>query len=84
MISQIWYNFEPQIFPEFLDGYAAVIFWVGLGYILHVLPVSWDNTVQNAITKMPLAFKACLIVLIAALVLQVKSADVQPFIYFQF
>lgn len=84
MLSQIWYNFEPQIFLEFLNGYAVVLFWIGLGYILHVLPVSWDNTVQNAITKMPLAFKACLIVLIAALVLQVKSADVQPFIYFQF
>jgi D-alanyl-lipoteichoic acid acyltransferase DltB (MBOAT superfamily) len=84
MLSQIWYNFEPQIFTEFLNGYASVVFWIGLGYILHVLPGSWDRAAQTAITRMPLAFKALLIVMIAALVLQVKSAEVQPFIYFQF
>lgn len=84
MLSQIWYNFEPQIFMEFLDGYSAVIFWMALGYILHLLPREAESGAQAMVMRMPLPLKALLIVMIAALVMQVKSADVQPFIYFQF
>lgn len=84
MLSQVWYNFEPQIFSAFLDGYAAVVFWIGLGFMLHLLPASLDRQTQLALTRMPLIFKALAIVLVAALVLQVKSSEVQPFIYFQF
>jgi alginate O-acetyltransferase complex protein AlgI len=84
MLSQIWYNFEPQIFMEFLEGYSAVIFWMALGYILHLLPREVESDAQAFVMRMPLPVKALLIVMIAALVMQVKSADVQPFIYFQF
>jgi len=84
MLSQIWYNFEPQIFMEFLDGYSAIIFWMALGYILHLLPRAVESGAQAFVTRMPLPVKALLIVMIAALVMQVKSADLHPFIYFQF
>lgn len=84
MLSQIWYNFEPQIFMEFINGYSAVVFWMSLGYILHLLPREVESDAQAVVTRLPLPVKALLIVMIAALVMQVKSADVQPFIYFQF
>lgn len=84
MLSQIWYNFEPQYIFTFLDGYAPVIFWMGLGYALHMVPKNIENWAQGVVTAMPLVFKAMLVTLIAALVMQVQSADVQPFIYFQF
>ncbi len=84
MLSQIWYNFEPQYFATFLEGYATVIFWLALGYGLHLLPRTWELWTEKKFTAMPLLVKALLVALIAVLIMQVKSAEVQPFIYFQF
>ena len=38
----------------------------------------------DAVIRNPLAVNALLIVVIIWVVMQVKSADIQPFIYFQF
>ncbi|MBK7939928.1 MAG: MBOAT family protein [Lewinellaceae bacterium] len=84
MLSQIAFDFRPEIFPEFLTGYAPVVFWMSLGFGLHFLPKHWEDKAQYAVTVLPLVGKAALITLIVALVMQVKSSDVQPFIYFQF
>ena len=84
MLEQIAYNFHWEIWPEFLSGYSMVIFWMGLGYLLHLLPTSLEAHAQRGVTWLPLPLKAVLITAVVALVMQVKSADVQPFIYFQF
>lgn len=84
MLEQIAYAFNPQIWPEFLSGYSSVLIWMCLGYGLHLLPQAWEQQAEKGVTALPLLAKALLIVLVAALVMQVKSAEVQPFIYFQF
>ena len=84
MLRQIAFDFRPEIFPEFLTGYAAVVFWMAVGYGLHLLPKSLEMKAQGAVTALPLVGKAILLTLFIALVMQVKSSDVQPFIYFQF
>ncbi|GAB4490834.1 MAG: MBOAT family protein [Saprospiraceae bacterium] len=84
MLSQIAFDFRPEIFPEFLEGYAPVVFWMALGYALHLLPKKLEIKAQDAVTTLPLLGKAVLLTAFIALVMQVKSADVQPFIYFQF
>ncbi|MBL7799015.1 MAG: MBOAT family protein [Saprospiraceae bacterium] len=84
MLGQIAYAFNPQVLPEFLEGYGAVVFWMALGYGLHLLPATWEQVAERRVTGLPLAAKAVLITLVIALVMQVKSSDVQPFIYFQF
>lgn len=84
MLRQIAFDFRPEILPEFLAGYAPVLFWMALGFGLHFLPKSLENKAQDMLTELPLAGKAVVITLFIALVMQVKSSDVQPFIYFQF
>jgi len=84
MLHQIFYDFRPEILPEFLAGYTTVVFWIVLGFGLHLLPHSWEAAAQRGVTALPLLGKAVLLTLIVALVMQVKSAEVQPFIYFQF
>ena len=84
VFSQIWYNFEPQYFMAFIEGYAGVVFWITLGFGLHLLPSTWEFQAEKLVTAMPLVAKAMLVMLIAALVMQVKSSEVQAFIYFQF
>jgi uncharacterized membrane protein len=82
MLSQIWYHFEPQYLGDFLRGYTPVVFWMLLGYGLHLMPAYIEHRTEKMVTGMPVLFQAALITLIAALVMQVKSAEVQPFIYF--
>jgi D-alanyl-lipoteichoic acid acyltransferase DltB (MBOAT superfamily) len=84
MLGQIAYAFNPQILPEFLEGYGAVVFWMALGYGLHLLPATWEHAAERRVTALPLPAKAVLLTLVIVLVMQIKSSDVQPFIYFQF
>ena len=84
MLHQIAFEFHPEVFPEFLAGYAAVIFWIAVGYALHMVPASIDKHAETFVTWLPLVGKAVLISLIVAVIMQVKSSEIQPFIYFQF
>jgi D-alanyl-lipoteichoic acid acyltransferase DltB (MBOAT superfamily) len=84
MLEQIAFAFQPQLLGAFLDGYAPVLFWMLIGYALHFLPSEVDEAAQRMVTNLPLFGKAVLITAVVMLVMQVKSADVQPFIYFQF
>jgi alginate O-acetyltransferase complex protein AlgI len=84
MISQIATQFTPHIFIEFLSGYRAVLFLMIIGYTLHFLPASTEKRAEGWVTQLPLAGKAALVSSIIMLVMQTKSAGIQPFIYFQF
>lgn len=84
MLKQIAMSFRPQVFPQLIVGYWEVFALMGLGYVLHFLPDSWERGCTKTIIRLPLVGKAVLLVALIYLVIQMKSADVQPFIYFQF
>lgn len=84
MMSQIVFHFQGSIFFEFISGYSGVMFLFSLGYVLHFIPNSIQHHVEIMVIRMPLAAKALCIVMVIVLVIQTKSAAVQPFIYFQF
>ena len=70
--------------PEFIVGYRVVIFLMLLGFVLHFLPNDISQVVEQRVVNMSLIGKAACIVAVIVIVIQVKSAVVQPFIYFQF
>lgn len=84
MIHQIIYKFEPQIFLQWCVSYKAVAILMLTGYLLHFAPQFLTRFARFLVAHTPLLFKAALIVILVWLVVQVKSSDVQPFIYFQF
>lgn len=84
MLHQIAYEFRPEFFADFFTGYSAVLFWMFIGFGLHFLPKSAELSAQKMATALPLVGKAVLLTAIIALVMQVKSSEVQAFIYFQF
>lgn len=84
MLTQIFTHFNGSILPEFIGGYKFVSFLLVLGYILHFIPASVQHRAEEQVTRWPLVVKALCIVLVIVLVIQTKSAGVQPFIYFQF
>lgn len=84
MLKQIGTAFHPQLFPQLIVGYWEVFALMALGYVLHFVPDSWERGCTKTIIRLPLVGKAVLLVALIYLVIQMKSADVQPFIYFQF
>jgi len=84
MLSQIFTNFQPQIFMQWCESYWAVGLLMLLGYVLHFLPARWSANTQHFVTRSPLVLQAVYVIAVIFIVIQVKSSDVQPFIYFQF
>jgi hypothetical protein len=84
MINQILQHLNPQILFDFIRGYDNVVFLMVVGYTLHFIPRQIELSFQKTITDLPLALKAVWMVAIILLVIQTQSAEIQPFIYFQF
>ena len=84
MITQIGTNFHPELLPQLLTGYWQVMALMALGYVLHFVPASVENRCKQAFVRLPLLTYAFALVIMVIIIAQVKSSDIQPFIYFQF
>ena len=84
MIRQIFTAFHPELFMQLVAGYWQVFVLMGVGFALHWCPDSWQNACGRGMTRLPLWAQALVLVALIYLVIQVKSSDIQPFIYFQF
>ena len=84
MLGQIFTTFRPQLFPQLLEGYWKVFALMLLGFLLHFAPDSWENAACRGMIRLPFVGKAVLMVALIYLVIQMKSSEIQPFIYFQF
>lgn len=84
MIKQIATSFHASIFVDMVKGYPWVFVLMAVGFILHFIPVRWEETCKQYIIQLPLWGKATAMLLIIIFVMQIKSAEIQAFIYFQF
>lgn len=84
MLYQILHHFTPQVAYDFIVGYKEVVFLMVLGYTLHFIPAKTEHRAEVWVTQLPMAGKALLLIALIFLVMQIKSSDIQPFIYFQF
>lgn len=84
MIDQIFNFFHGEVYSQFLEGYPFVTLLIVIGFILHFIPPSIELKSEKLVGRLPLLAKALVIVFVVYLVIQVKSSDIHPFIYFQF
>ena len=84
MINQILTNFQGVIAWQVLSGYKEVFMLMILGYILHFLPNDIDLAFEKRFIASPMFVKSLTLAVIIWMVLQTRSADIQPFIYYQF
>ena len=84
MIKQIINNFQPQVALQWLKGYWVIAAFIIFGYLLHFMPQRLSTFTKQMVIKMPLVLQALLIIIVIYIVIQIKSSDVLPFIYFQF
>ncbi|MEO0472872.1 MAG: MBOAT family O-acyltransferase [Bacteroidota bacterium] len=84
MINRIFSDFSLAQSWEVLIGYRNVFLLMILGYLLHFLPEDIDLFVYRRFVNYPVLVKSVVLAFVIWLVIQTRSADVQPFIYFQF
>jgi hypothetical protein len=84
VLTQIFTDFRAAQLPQFIAGYRNVILLMILGYALHFMPISIKEKAKALFIKTPFPLKALAVIAMIILVVQVKSSEIQPFIYFQF
>lgn len=84
VLGQILTAFHPELVGEVIQNYAQVFGLIALGFVLHFLPNGFRKVGEEWFIKAPWPVKALILAAIMWLVTQTTSADIVPFIYFQF
>lgn len=84
VFSQIFTAFHPEILLDFLTGYKWVVLLMFVGYLLHFSSTRMEAWALRFVQRMPIVLYAVLMTGLIWLIMQMRSGDVQPFIYFQF
>jgi D-alanyl-lipoteichoic acid acyltransferase DltB (MBOAT superfamily) len=84
MINQIGTNFSPGSYLTVLPAYSSVYLLMAAGYIIHFLPEKIKEAYRGLFIRIPLILQLVALVLVAVLLLQMRTTDVMPFIYFRF
>lgn len=84
MLMQICTSFHADLLPQLLEGYWKVFALMGVGYILHFIPTKWENGAKSLMERAPFVVYVVVLLVMIYFVIQMKSSEIQPFIYFQF
>lgn len=84
MMFQIVNDFTWSLIPTMIFEYKWVFGLILIGYIIHWLSTNVKAWYENLFIHSPVYVKGLLVVLIVFLIYQARTAELQPFIYFQF
>ena len=84
MLYQIFHSFSPQIIPQVIEGYKVVFGLIVLGYMMHFMPAKIDEDITRKVGTASFWWQVAMLTAVIWCVMQIKSSDIQPFIYFQF
>lgn len=84
MVNQIGGAWNNAIIPDFLWEYRWVVAMFVAGMVIHWLPTNWKRRYRLAFSAMPLWLMVIAVCVAIVVIYQFVSAEMQPFIYFQF
>ena len=84
LIRQITREFNARIIPEVVWSYKLVFGVMILGYLTHWVNQGWKLKWINRFIATPIWAKVLITIVVIFIIYQSWSADLQPFIYFQF
>jgi hypothetical protein len=83
-MKQITENFSPGSFLTVIPAYSSVFLIMAVGYVIHFLPDKVKESYRGFFIRIPLLVQIAIILLVAVMLYQMRTADVMPFIYFRF
>jgi alginate O-acetyltransferase complex protein AlgI len=84
MLKQIAENFSPGSWLTVLPAYSSVFLLMCAGYFIHFLPERIKESYRGLFIRIPLPAQFVVVMLIAVLLIQMRTTEVMPFIYFRF
>ncbi len=84
LLNQIFTQFNGSIAYTFVTSYHKIVLVILLGYALHFIPKKYETASLAWFTNTSFAVKLVCMLAVIIIFIQVKSAEIQPFIYFQF
>ncbi len=84
MINQIGTNLQTGLIPVMISSYYKPFLIILLGFVVHWLPAWFKENYRGWFIKSNIIVKIIIVVLVVFIIYQAKSAEIQPFIYFQF
>lgn len=84
MLHQVFTYFHSEVFIQYVNAYPTVFILIIFGFLTHYLPESIEIKTQKLLSNMPVVAQAAILSIIIWIVVQVRSAEMLPFIYFQF
>jgi alginate O-acetyltransferase complex protein AlgI len=84
LMRQVAHSFNASVIPEVLVAYKWVFLVMLLGYVTHWISNKWKLALLNWYIGTPIWAKVLIAVVVVFVIYQSWSADLQPFIYFQF
>ena len=84
MVQQIGSHWNLSQIPDILSNYASVFLLFAFGMAVHWLPTRFKRRYRLWFASIPLWLMASFVVIMALVLYQFVTADLQPFIYFQF
>jgi len=84
IIARIFNAFHGALFSSWIVEYRVPAILLVLGYLAHWQPDSWERFFGKTLAKLPIVIQALALSIVIWILFQARSADIQPFIYFQF
>jgi alginate O-acetyltransferase complex protein AlgI len=84
LLHQVSASFGWLLLPEMISTYWKVFVVMIFGYVVHWLPESLKIRYRDWFINTPLYLKIIICTIVVFIIYQSLSADLQPFIYFQF
>lgn len=84
MVNQIGGAWSNAIIPDFLWEYRWVVAMFVAGMVIHWLPTDWKRRYRLVFSAIPLWLMVLVVCISIVVIYQFVTADMQPFIYFQF
>jgi alginate O-acetyltransferase complex protein AlgI len=84
MLKQIAGSFYPGSFMTLITAYSSVIILMVVGYLIHFLPERIKESYRGFFIRIPLFLQLIIVLLVAVMLYQMRTAEVMPFIYFRF
>jgi len=84
MLKQIAENFSPGSWLTVLPAYSSVFLLMGAGYFIHFLPDRIKESYRGLFIRIPLPAQFAVVLLVAVFLVQMRTTEVMPFIYFRF
>ncbi|MBN2662086.1 MAG: MBOAT family protein [Bacteroidales bacterium] len=84
LMYQIVHAFDISQIGAIIKAYYPILLLIIFAYIVHWLPTKTKNWYKNLFIDAPIWAKAIAIIVAVFLIYQTRTAEVQPFIYFQF